>query len=254
MGIDHAVGLFWEYMGTGLTMIWFLLSLAYLFLKEKRKPVRIMFLYVPAVVLLLFFNPLFFRFMTKYMGDEIVYRLLWLLPVTAVIAYACVKVCGSLSGSIQKGFAVLAVFLIVVSGKWVYGDQYFVKADNLYHMPDSVVHICDGIVVPGREVMAAFPVEMVQYVRQYSPVVCMPYGREVLMGVYDEFCQAMNSDIVDLERLAPMSRKRMCHYIVFPQDQEFLGSTEDYGWELFLETDGYTVYRDPEVELVIPEV
>ena len=49
-----ALKLFQEYMGTGLIMIWFLISLLYLWLTEKRKHIRVMFLYVPLVLLFVF--------------------------------------------------------------------------------------------------------------------------------------------------------------------------------------------------------
>ena len=55
---NDVVVLFREYMGTGLIVIWYLLSLVYLFVKEKRKPLRVLFLYVPVILLLLYFNPL----------------------------------------------------------------------------------------------------------------------------------------------------------------------------------------------------
>ena len=41
-----ALKLFQEYMGTGLIVLWFLVSLLYLWLTEKRKYIRVMFLYV----------------------------------------------------------------------------------------------------------------------------------------------------------------------------------------------------------------
>ena len=43
----EALKLFQEYMGTGLIMIWFLVSLLYLWVTEKRKYIRILFVYVP---------------------------------------------------------------------------------------------------------------------------------------------------------------------------------------------------------------
>ena len=42
----EALKLFQEYMGTGLIMIWFLVSLLYLWVTEKRKYIRILFVYV----------------------------------------------------------------------------------------------------------------------------------------------------------------------------------------------------------------
>ena len=53
--------LFRDYMGTGLIVIWFFVSAVYLFVVEKRKHIRILFLYVPANLLLIFLNPLFAR-------------------------------------------------------------------------------------------------------------------------------------------------------------------------------------------------
>ena len=40
--------------------------------------------------------------------------------------------------------------------------------------------------------------------------------------------------------------------MIFPTGQEVTASPESYGWIPFQETDGYVIYRDPEVELVIP--
>ena len=84
----EALKLFQEYMGTGLIMIWFLISLLYLWLTEKRKHIRVMFLYVPLVLLFVFFTPLVAKLVSGLADGEIYYRILWLLPVTPVIAYA----------------------------------------------------------------------------------------------------------------------------------------------------------------------
>ena len=94
----EALKLFQEYMGTGLIMIWFLISLLYLWLTEKRKHIRVMFLYVPLLLLFVFFNPLVAKLVSGLADGEIYYRILWLLPVTPVIAYAAVDFCGKLVG------------------------------------------------------------------------------------------------------------------------------------------------------------
>jgi hypothetical protein len=250
METNHAIVLFREYMGTGLILIWFLLSVVYLFLREERKQVRILFVYVPIILLLLFFNPLFSKLMANYMGDEIYYRLLWLLPVTIVIAYTCVTICGRCFGRKRWLFGLLALAIIMVSGKYIYSNSYFKKAENLYHVPDSVVHICDAIEIPGREVTAVFPLDMVQYVRQYSPVVCMPYGREIIVeswnewAIQNELCDAMEAETVRAEVLGELAREEGCIYIVVAESKDIQGSLTDAGYEVFLETDGYVVYKD----------
>lgn len=245
---------FQNYMGTGLVVIWFLLAVLYLFFHEKRKPRRILFVYMPVIVLLLFFNPLFANLFFNLVEEEIFFRICWLLPIIVVIAYSVVVISDRLKGKKAVCFAAASLALVVLSGKLVYSSPLYSRAENIYHVPDSVVHICDSIVVPGREVMAVFPREMLLYVRQYSPVVCMPYGREVLMGVNDDLYLTMESDTIDLEVLIPMVRAKLCHFVVLRQEQKLIGEPEAYGWELVLETDGYVVYRDTAVLLVIPDI
>lgn len=245
---------FYNYMGTGLIVIWYLVALIYLFLQEKRRPRRILFVYMPVIVLLLFFNPLFAGLFNLLVGEQIYFRIVWILPVIVTIAYCVVIICERLNGKKAMLFMAVCLALTVVSGKLVYSSPLYSRAENVYHMPDSVVHICDAIKVPGQEVMAAFPIELLQYVRQYSPYVCMPYGRLVLMGYYDELCTAMNSDVVELETLVPIAREARCHYLIFRQEQNIVGQTKEYGWELFLETDGYVIYRDTNIEMYVPEI
>ncbi|MBR1772261.1 MAG: hypothetical protein IJ747_09570 [Lachnospiraceae bacterium] len=248
--MSHAIELFRAYMGTGLIAIWFLIALLYLFLREERKAVRILFVYVPAVVLVLFFNPLFAGVMNAHLGDEIYYRILWLLPVTPTLAYATLHICTSLAGKKRLAFTLAAVCLIVVSGRLIYRNQYFSKAENLYHVPDSVVHICDAVEIPGREVTVAFPLELVQYVRQYSPVVCMPYGREILVdkwngwAVQNPLCDAMEAEVIDAGTLGSLAREESCIYLVLPESKQIKGSLHEAGYALFLQTDGYCVYKD----------
>lgn len=258
--------LFREFMGRGLIVIWFLVALIYLWIRERRKSVRILFLYMPVIALALYFNPLFARVVYGVVGEEIYYRILWLLPVTVVIAYASVGIYGQLTeaadgrkrgrADLFAGTCALCLAgVIAVSGSYVYASPSFSKAENMYHVPDSVVHICDAIQVPGREVMAVFPMELIQYVRQYSPVVCMPYGREVTVDrwyVYPPLCAAMEEEVIDLAKLAPLVREAECHFCILSAGKEIKGNPEDYGWLLFGETDGYVIYRDPARELTIP--
>lgn len=249
----QAIEVFRKYMGTGLVVAWFLLAVVYLFLCEKRRPRRILFVYVPVAVLLCFFNPLFFGLFDRLVVGGY-FRICWLLPMIVVIAYAVILICGSLKGRNGAFFAVASVLLTIVSGRLVYSSPLYSRAENSYHVPDSVMRLCDAVVVPGREVMAAFPEELLLYVRQYSAYVCMPYGREVVMGEYNELHEQMEAETVDLETLVPLVREANCHFCILPAGRAMRGSPEDYGWVRFWETDGYVIYRDPATELVIPEL
>lgn len=244
---SEVVTLFREYMGTGLIIGWFLLSVIYLMVCEKRKPVRILFVYVPVILLLLFFNPLFAKLVYRFADNEIYYRILWLIPVTVVIAYAMIQLYGALKGKIRIGFVALGCVLIMISGSFIYSNPFFKRAENQYHMPQAVVDICDAIQVEGREVMAVFPIDLVQYVRQYSPVVCMPYGRELLVdrwGNNDELFDTMEAPVIDAALLAELAKTDRCHYVILSEDKEISGSLTDFEYELFDHIDGYVIYRN----------
>lgn len=251
-----AINLFREYMGTGLIVILYLISLIYLWKAEERRYVRILFIYVPVILLLFFFNPLFAALLYRVGDGEIYYRILWLLPITVTIAFAAVSLYGRLPGKHRTVFALAAAAGIMVSGSCIYSNPYFQKADNLYHVPDSVVHICDAIVVPGREIQAVFPLELVQYVRQYEPTICMPYGREMTVErwiYWGPLPDAMEQETVDLSCLVSLTREEGCHFIVLSESKKMVGDPAGYGWEVFARTDGYVVYRDTAVSLEMPD-
>lgn len=249
--------LFREYMGTGLTVILYLISLVYLWVKEERRYVRLLFVSVPVILLLLFFNPLFAGVLYRLGGEEVYYRVLWLLPITVTIALAAATLYGNLPDRRRMVFALAAAAGIMVSGSCIYSNPYFQKAENLYHVPDSVVHLCDAIRVRGREVQAVFPLELVQYIRQYDPTICMPYGREMTVerwNQWDDLLYEMEAEEIDLSRLAPLTKEAGCHYIILPEEKEIIGNPAEYAYVEFIRTDGYVVYRDVTFSLDVGSV
>lgn len=236
-------------MGTGITMLWFIAAIGYLFVKEKRTSRRILCIYSPLIIFLLFFNPFFAKLFFATVGDEIYFRICWLLPVIIVIAYAAVLIFESLEGRKRVYFSILLVSMIAASGKPVYSNPLYSVAENEYHVPDAVVEICDEIVVPGREVMAVFPEELLLYVRQYSPFVCMPYGREVFERVQCDFYELMEREPLELDVVIPYIREYNCHFVILREGREIVGNPEDYGWELIKTVEGYVIYRNTEAPL-----
>lgn len=237
------------YMGNGSLMLLFVVSLIYLWITEKNKGIKAVLVYVSVAILALFFFPFLSYVVINVMKEEeIYYRLLWMLPMSIVIAYAAVKFLGNIKKKWLQGVLLflLAVY-IIVGGHLVYKSPQFSKAQNVYQLPDAVIHICDAIEVPGREVMAVFPHELVQYVRQYSPYVMMPYGYDALVerwGMPDELEIEMRKEISDAERLAELARERNCHYIILNQGHVIEGTLTDYDFSLVFEMDGYDVYLD----------
>lgn len=246
---DKVVTLYHNYAGTGFMLGIYLISAVYLFAAEKKKNIRIYLLYVPMGILILFFNPLFAKLVYSFVGDEIYYRVLWLLPVIVTVAYAAVKLIQSQKSRIRAAVFAAVLCILVLGGSFVYKNPYFGRAENIYHMPKEVVEICDAIRVEGREVMAAFPLEMLQYVRQYAPYVCMPYGREMTVDRWviwhaDELYSEMNQETYDADKIARLAKERLCHYVILDEEKEIEGQFEDFDYELVDVIGGYRIYQD----------
>lgn len=235
---------FLKYNGSGMVLNLFLIAWLYLFLTEKDKPRRIMLVYTPALVLLIFLNPLFYQFVSGLTEEAIYFRILWLLPITIVIGYSIIRILDSLREARRLPFGIAAVVIILLAGKPVYVNPLFSLAENSYHVPDEVVEICDAIRIEGREVMAAFPEEFLLYVRQYSPYVCMPYGRVEYMGSYNEFFDLMRQEEIEVDELAAFAKQSGCHYVILSEDKKLLGDMTDYQYEVFGNVGKYVIYRD----------
>ncbi len=249
---NNVLHLFQEYMGTGLLVIWFLVAVIYLLFTEKRKHIRILFVYVPIMLLILFFNPFFAAVIYQVAGDEIYYRIIWLMPITVVIAFAVIEVWSRQQGMKKAAFAIVSAVIVMISGSYIYRNPHFQKAENLYHVPQSVVDICDAIEVEGREVMAVFPAELLQYVRQYSPRVRMPYGRDILVSkwiVHSELYDAIEAEEVNVKAVSQLARAQNCHYIIISEKKILNGVFADYDYDKFGQMHGYVIYKDSTVDL-----
>ncbi len=243
--MDPILNVIKSHMGTGLVTVLFVLSLFYVAVTEKDRAKRLFFLYVPVFILAFFLCPVSYRIYGRISESVTYYRLLWLIPVTPVIAYAAVCVCSGLKGFKQNLCIAGVAVLIATSGRLMYNDVYMVRAANMYHMPQYVVDICDEIHIEGREVMALVPTEFWQFIRQYDPCVKIPYGRQYLMNVYqepDDLRDAMNAEVRDPHEIGLLATHRGVHYIVVPQNERF--ETAPYGYEYYKTIDGYVMYKN----------
>lgn len=241
--------IFKDYGGTGYYTILFVLSLIYLGFTEEDKRVRTILVYIPAVMMLLFFLPVFYV-LYNGLDSGTYYRILWLMPMTVVIAYAGCKLIGH---HVKLGVLV-AAFVLIISGTYVYKSQYISKAENLYHLPQETIEICDMIKpAEGAErVWAVFPVEQVHFVRQYTTTIQMPYGRESIETSWGygkhPLCELLLKEYIPADELSELSIENDCHYIILLKKMKIDGNLGEYDIELIGETENYLVYRNTPVE------
>lgn len=247
----ESVVIFKEYTGLRYIMLLYLAAVVWLLIREKNKTVRWILGVMPVLLLILFFVPHFRKaFVAIGLDGETYYRILWMLPMGITIAYAASSI---VKAHKRIGLAVMAA-LIAVSGTYVYQSQYISKAENLYHLPDVVIEICDFIHGDDSEgqIVAAFPSELVHFVRQYDANIRMPYGRESLVPSWDYYnavYEAMEKpEVIDTAELAKAAREEYCNFIILPLARATTYPLEDEGFVLLANINDYLIYKDPLVE------
>lgn len=253
---SNVLQLYRDYTGTGMLAGLFIVAVAAMVYLEKEKDRRVILVLMPILVFAIFLFPLFAWIVSLYAEDEIYYRLLWLLPVTVVIAYVGTKLLLFVQGWHRLIAAAVMCGIIMICGDYVYDNEYFSRAENAYHVPDTVIEICDEIVVEGREVRAVFPADMVQYVRQYSPYVCLAFGRDVTVErwklaneMYDIYELGLPNGTTEASLLADACRRNEVHYVIWDSDREMMGNLVDYGFTMIYNTGKYDVYLDDKAKL-----
>lgn len=247
--METAIFLFKQYSGQGMMVTLFLVALLYLWFEEKNRENRRMFVSFPICILIVFFCPLVVLVIEKLSEEDTFWRMIWSLPMIMVISYAGVVLIRKLEGIKRYVSIVGLVLLIAISGDYLYDNPNVLKAENLNHIPDDIIAVCDEVIVEGREVRAAFPRECLIYVPQYTAMIHMPYGREMFFeskGVimWNPLYEIMESEIVDAKLLAKELRNSMCHFVVLRKNTVFEGDLETEGFAKYCETDSYQVYLD----------
>lgn len=248
--MSTVVEIFKQYNGTGYYCILFIIAVIYLWFTEEDKRLRALLVYTPTVIQLLFFIPYFYMLYNR-LDNGTYYRILWLLPMTEVIAYAGCKVIGVHT---KIGLALLAAIL-VISGTYVYNSTYMSKAQNAYHLPQEAVEICDMIKPDeGRErVWAVFPTDLVHFVRQYTTTIQMPFGRDSMVDTWVSYDNALydmyTQPVMELDKLSDCATEYYCNYIILDKERILEGgSPQDYEMIKIGETENYDVYRNVRVD------
>lgn len=247
----ESVVIFKNYMGfheNGYLAGIYLFILLYLWLTEKEKYRRAIFVYAPTILLFLFFCPVFRKVFVAVLDDsETYYRLLWLLQMSLVSAYGMVKMCGRHR---KLGLVVIAV-AIIACGNYVYDSEHITKAENAYHIPREAVDIVDMIEPEEGRITVLVPADFIYYIRQYSTNLEMPYGREMLIARWDYYnamYEAMEkSEVIDTAEFVKLTREYPCSYVVLQEDRKIKEPLTDYGFRVYGQVGSYIIYQDTTV-------
>ncbi len=243
------------YFGGPMLAILLVASAIYIIVTEKDLKKKILLGILPIVILAGFLLPVTkIVYVAAFDESDTYYRVLWLVPVYVVIGYAVCKLVFSFENKMKQRIALVAALVVVVlSGHLVYLNQYMSVAQNLYHIPQHVIEICDVIAPADGEdrVRAAFPSELVHFVRQYDTDILMPFGREMVVTQWDYYnpvYEVMEKpEIIDAEELLDATRQTSCRYIVLAKDRKINKNLTTLGLKLIKTIDNYYIYEDPQV-------
>lgn len=217
--------------------------------KSERKKI-----FWPSVaVLIFFFNPFFYKYVgTKFLSG-VYWRLLWMLPVSFVIAYTLTKLAYRMKKDILRiGVVIAACVCIIITGRPIFSGETYHEKTNAYELPNAAIAIGDFVDMwmnQWKETLIV-PNELLCSVRQYSASACLLYGRNIggfiseigeeEMQVYEE----MSKENPDVALITEIALRKNCRFIVF--NTSFHKIPEDltaYGYQrVQILEDVYAVY------------
>ncbi|WP_026517073.1 hypothetical protein [Butyrivibrio sp. MC2021] len=244
------------YGGNWALLLIFLAAALYLVIKEENIKKKIMLGVIPILILAGFLVPvtkIVYVAVVNKDGDTY-YRVLWLIPMYVVIGYAACKLIVSFGKKAVARIALVVILaLIACTGSLVYLNQYVSVAENLYHIPNDVIEICDRIKPDEGQprVRAAFPSDLVHFVRQYDTNILMPYGREMVVPQWDYYnpvYEVMEKpETIDAEELLKATRETKCSYIILANDRKIDKDLTEFGLKVLDTVGKYIIYADSEI-------
>lgn len=245
------------YTGTAPLFALYLTAFVCLLFLEKERWKRVLFLYVPAALLILFLiSPLRLLFVLVFNEADTYYRLLWLIPCGMTIAYAAV----SLSERYRVAVFAFACALIMLCGSLVYNDAIITRAENRFHLSQVMVDVVN-VITNHREreadapVGACLPPDFVQQARQYEARLYLPFGRaQVHWGYWNSAVYNIyREEIIDTEALDRELAAAEIPYLVLPDAKQRSAAPEDFDWEEIAAMHGYRVWYCESNDHSLPE-
>lgn len=233
---------------------WLLFCLAVLCCIFLGKGERKRLFWPSVLVLLFFFNPFFYAYIgTKFLSG-IYWRLLWMLPISFLIAYVLTRMVYKIRKDVVRVIAVIGACLcIMLTGQREFSSMTYTEKENDYEIAQAAIEISDIVIGSLQEWKENIivPNELLCDIRQYSSAVGLLYGRNAggfisdiepdEASVYDEMCKEQP----DVGFITEVGKARNCRYIVFNTSfHQIPENLSGYGYEkIAVIQEDYAVYR-----------
>lgn len=258
-----------SYWGDGIYQYLLLLSLLFLLFRRRRQRSTWQTVSYTILFLLIFFIPATAAIIQKCIGKDVYWRVLWLLPTTAVIALAAAELLSdigrflsartssrtessSASGCRKKlcwlclipVTALCAVFCV----KGMMASDNYVKVSNYQKVPEEVAHICNMVLehAQGETIKLAADEHVCSYVRVYDASIQMPYGRRgqgASGKATKELYSLMCSESPDYARIAELALETSCNFLILAPDSDSVSDIfSEYGYQLIGSVNSYQIF------------
>ena len=240
-----------NYTGLKLLFVLSLIAWFYLFFREKNKNLRVVLVFMPFIVALLFVCPLTYIIFDKVgLDTDIYYRIIWMIPLGVLTVYSMVKLCNKSIRTRIIGLVISAA-LIVISGKCIYTSNTFFKSENIYGLPQQTINVVDYLrSIDKHERITVLPsADLITTIRQYDATICMPYGRDMfnaaLEYTHPVFEIYEHTDRLNFSDLLEVTRDYEIEYIIVYAARLLDDDPIDAGLVYVGEVDDHLIYQDP---------
>lgn len=227
--------------GMPLAVFYFVMILI-LYVSQKRKAEKAIFVYPFLLQMLTIFNPLFMYFIiSKMEWSDRYYRFFWCIPIGIVIAYFCVLLVNESKGvSHRKVLGLLMALTIIVA------FDHFIKLDivssNIYKMQPEVIEIVEMIREEEgeKDVCVFYPAALIPHIRQYDAGILSPAGRN------DIISESVMDEMIEKYVNWGMMLRAMANAPIEVEKEEFLNILYEYNVQYYVvKKDWYSQkYRD----------
>lgn len=226
-----------------------LISIVWILWQEKDWTKKILLGILPLVCLGLYWCPITGILFMKLLGENVYWRILWLILLAVTIPYGFCLLLKKLHGVLRQAVFLLCMAVIVLGGKSVLSEEWFLPSTNVYKIPQNVIEVCE--LLP-ENVHAMVSNRLMPYIRMYDPTITLEYGRNALAynGITETesheqllYLEAQKAQM-DLSVLLPLAREVEIDCFVFSNNRTYIGSWEDYGYTEYGKTDEFTIFMD----------
>lgn len=239
-GITHLENIYVLFDNNSSVFFLFIISTLVIFLVSKNKRIKQEIILPTLLIVIVAFNPLSIKIMSKFLPDLRLVRFYWLFPITIVFAYLFTEFTSRYKNKRQLYSFVLACVLICYFGQFVFTKTNFDLPENLYKVPDEVIEICNQIEADGNCGYVLPDVENVEYYRQYDANIRLVFGRDV--DPSGDFYSAMADENYDLKKISSLEYRNM-KYIIFRKQRVLKPEEVFEQFNVLTETENYYLVR-----------